>query len=63
MVSRKHSDARPPVDEDFSIAAGHKIAPESFQFGARFRMVVNFAIKSNSAQRWRTSLSPKAPFQ
>ena len=31
---------RPPVDEDFSIAAGRQIAPESCQFGARLRRVV-----------------------
>ena len=32
------------VDEDFGIAPGRKIAPESFQFGAQLRMVVNFAV-------------------
>jgi hypothetical protein len=31
-----------------SIAPGRKIAPESFQFGAQLRMVVNFAVKSNN---------------
>jgi hypothetical protein len=36
------------VDEDFGIAPGRKIAPESFQFGAQLRMVVNFAVKSNN---------------
>ena len=30
------------VDEDFGIAPGRKIAPESFQFGAQLRMVVKF---------------------
>jgi hypothetical protein len=32
------------VDEDLGIA--RKIAPESFQFGAKLRMVVNFAVQS-----------------
>jgi hypothetical protein len=36
------------VDEDFGIGPGRKIAPESFQFGAQLRMVVNFAVKSNN---------------
>jgi hypothetical protein len=36
------------VDEDFGIAPGRKIAPESFQLGAQLRMVVNFAVKSNN---------------
>ena len=36
------------VDEDFGIAPGRKIAPESFQFGAQLRMVVNFAVKGNN---------------
>ena len=30
------------------IAPGRKIAPESFQFGAQLRMVVNFAVKGNN---------------
>ena len=32
------------VDEDFGIAPGRKIAPESFQFGAQLRRVVNSTV-------------------
>jgi len=34
------------VDQDFAIAPVAKTAPESFQIGAKLRMVVNFAVKS-----------------
>jgi hypothetical protein len=53
------------VDEDFGIAPGRKIAPESFQLGAQLRMVVNFAVKSNNPAVAIPSWvgRPNAPFQ